>query len=252
MEVSFFNDRGEALSGIIDSVDKPIAQAIFTHCFTCSKDHAASYRICKALSKQGIQVLRFDFTGLGNSQGDFSTTNFSSNINDIKSAYTFLAENYQIPQILIGHSLGGIAATAAACELAEIQAVVTIASPNRPAHILDHFEQHLPKILEQGFDDVTIFGRSLRLNKDYVEDLKSYDKKQFIRELNKPILIFHSPFDDIVSIDEAAKIFMEAKHPKSFISLDETDHLISNKSDAEYISENITCWAKRYIKNASI
>ncbi len=248
MDVTFLNDQGEQLAGIIDQVNRPIAQAIFTHCFTCSKDHTASYRICKALAKHDIQVLRFDFTGLGKSQGDFSTTDFSSNINDIKAAVEFLANHHQSPQLLIGHSLGGIAATAAACELTEIQAVATIASPNRPAHILDHFEQHIPKILKQGFDDVSVFGRSLRLSKDYIQDLKSYDERHFIRKLNKPILIFHSPFDEVVSIDEAAKIFKEAKHPKSFISLDETDHLISRKSDAEYIAENIACWAKRYIK----
>ena len=126
--------------------------------------------------------------------------------------------------------------------------LATIASPSRPAHILDHFEQHIPKILKQGFDEVTVFDRTLKLTKDYIIDLKNYDEREFIRKLNKPILIFHSPFDDVVSIDEAAKIFKAAKHPKSFISLDETDHLISRKSDAEYISENIACWVKRYIK----
>ncbi len=248
MDVTFSNNNGEILAGVIDEVDIPRVQAIFTHCFTCSKDHAASYRICKALAKQGIQVLRFDFTGLGKSQGDFSNTDFSSNINDIKAAVEFLTNNYQKPQLLIGHSLGGIAATAAACELDEIQAVTTIASPSRPAHVLDHFEQHIPKILKQGFEDVSIFDRPFRLTKEYIQDLKSYDEKPFIKKLNKPILIFHSPFDDIVSIDEAAKIFVEAKHPKSFISLDETDHLISRKTDAEYIAENIACWAKRYIR----
>ncbi len=248
MDVTFSNNRGEILAGVIDEVEMPRVQAIYTHCFTCSKDHSSSYRICKALAKQDIQVLRFDFTGLGKSQGDFSSTDFSSNINDIKAAVDFLTKNYQKPKLLIGHSLGGIAATAAACELDEIQAVTTIASPSRPAHVLDHFEQHIPKILKQGFDDVSIFDRPFRLTKEYIQDLKSYDEKQFIKKLNKPILIFHSPFDDIVSIDEAAKIFMEAKHPKSFISLDETDHLVSKKADAEYISQNIACWAMRYIR----
>ena len=248
MDVTFLNSHGDKLAGILDQAKNPFAQAIYSHCFTCSKDHAASYRICKALAKQGIQVLRFDFTGLGKSQGDFSTTDFSSNVGDIKAAVDFLTNAQKSPQLLIGHSLGGIAATAAACELDDIQAVATIASPSRPAHVLDHFEQHIPTILKHDFADVSIFDQSFRLTKEYIQDLKSFDKKHFIRKLNKPILIFHSPFDEIVSIDEAAKIFMEAKHPKSFISLDETDHLISKKADAEYIAENIVCWAKRYIK----
>lgn len=248
MDVSFENSSGNKLMGSIDEIDKPIAHAVFSHCFTCSKDHAASYRICKALAAKRIQVLRFDFTGLGKSKGDFSNTDFTSNIDDIKAAVHYLNENLSTPQLLIGHSLGGIAAVAAACQLDEIQAVSTIAAPCRPAHVLDHFKQHIPKIMQNGFDDVTVFDRSFRFTKEYIEDLQNYDKKPFIKNLSKPILIFHSPYDDIVSIDEAAKIFMEAKHPKSFISLDQTDHLISKKQDADYIAENIACWAKRYIK----
>ncbi|MFK7815301.1 MAG: alpha/beta hydrolase family protein [Gammaproteobacteria bacterium] len=248
MDITFKNSHGNILSGTIDQAENPIAQAIFSHCFTCSKDHAASYRICKALADQNIQVLRFDFTGLGKSDGDFTATDFSSNIEDIKSAVSYLSEINMPPQLLIGHSLGGIAAAATACELSEIQAVATIASPSRPAHVLDHFEKHIPKIIKDGFDDVTIFDRSFRFTKEYVLDLKDYDQRQFIKNLNKPILIFHSPFDNIVSIDEAAKIFSEAKHPKSFISLDHTDHLISKKYDAEYIAENIASWARRYIR----
>jgi putative redox protein len=249
MDISFKNSQGKTLSGIIDQVEHPIAQAIFSHCFTCSKDHAASYRICKALAEQHIQVLRFDFMGLGKSEGDFSTTDFSSNINDIKAAVEFLEKQHSAPQLLIGHSLGGIAAVAAACELDEIQAVATIAAPSRPAHVLDHFEQHIPKILKNGFDNVLVFDRSFKFTKEYILNLKDYDERHFIRRLNKPILIFHSPYDDIVSIDEAAKIFLKAKHPKSFISLDHADHLISKKRDAEYIAENIACWAKRYINS---
>ena len=247
MEVTFENQVGKAISGIIDEVEHPIAFAVYSHCFTCSKDHIASYRICKALAEKNIQVLRFDFSGLGNSQGDFSTTDFSSNIADIKSAVYYLQQNFSTPQLLIGHSLGGIASAAAACELNEIQAVATIASPSRPAHVLDHFEQHIPTILNQGFDEVTVFDRSFKFTKKYIEDLKSYDEKDFIKNLNKPILIFHSPLDNIVSIDEAAKIFMQAKHPKSFISLDKTEHLVTQKKDAEYIAENIATWAKRYV-----
>lgn len=249
MQTTFLNDSEAVLSGILDRVERPIAQAIFTHCFTCSKDHPASYRICKALASQGIQVFRFDFTGLGKSEGDFSDTDFSSNIDDIRAAVRFLTEGHSTPRLLVGHSLGGTAAIAAACGLREIEAVVTIATPNRPAHILDHFERHIPTVIKQGFAEITIFDRPFRLTKRYIENLKSYDESYFIRKLNKPILIFHSPYDDIVSIDEAAKIFTEAKHPKSFISLDHADHLISRKQDAEYIAGHIACWAKRYISN---
>ncbi len=249
MEVTFPNSRHLVLSGILDEADEPIAQAVFSHCFTCSKDHPATFRLCKALTDQGIQVLRFDFTGLGKSEGDFSDTNFSSNIDDIKAAVNFLTEHHSRPRLLIGHSLGGIAAVAVACELREIDAVVTIAAPSRPAHVLDHFEEHIPTIFKQGFAEVTVFDRPFRLTKKYIEDLKSYDERKFTRKLNKPILIFHSPYDDIVSIDEAAKIFIEAKHPKSFISLDRVDHLITKKQDAKYIAEHIACWAKRYISS---
>ena len=248
MLVNFKNNTGISLSGILDEAEDPIAHAIYLHCFTCSKDHPSSYQICKALAKQGIQILRFDFTGLGDSDGEFSQTDFSSNIEDIKAAVNYLQEKNSTPSILIGHSLGGIAAVAAACELNNIDAVVTIGAPSRPAHILDHFEQHIPKILKQGFADVMIFEHSFRLSKQYIENLKIYDEQKFIHELNKPLLIFHSPFDNIVSIDEAAKIFMQAKHPKSFISLDDADHLISKKADATYIAEHIACWSRRYIK----
>lgn len=249
MEVTFPNSRKLILSGILDEADEPIALAVFTHCFTCSKDHPATFRLCKAIADLGIQVLRFDFTGLGKSEGNFSDTDFSSNIDDIKAAVNFLTEHHSRPRLLIGHSLGGIAAVAAACEMREIEAVVTIAAPSCPAHVLDHFEEHIPTIFKRGFAEVTVFDRPFRLTKNYIEDLKSYDDRNFTKKLNKPILIFHSPYDDIVSIDEAAKIFTEAKHPKSFISLDRVDHLITKKHDAEYIAEHIACWAKRYISN---
>lgn len=168
----------------------------------------------------------------------------------MRSAVKFLSDNHTTPQLLIGHSLGGIAATAAACELRVIDAVVTIAAPSRPAHVLDHFEEYIPQIIKYGYEDATVFYRPFRLTKDYIEDLKSYDERHFTRKLNEPILIFHSPYDDIVSIDEAARKFTEAKHPKSFISLDKVDHLIGKKKDAEYIAEHISCWTKRYVTNS--
>ncbi|MEJ2115090.1 MAG: alpha/beta fold hydrolase [Gammaproteobacteria bacterium] len=186
MDVRFKNDRGEKLAGIMDQVESPIAQAIFSHCFTCSKDHTASYHLCKALAAQNIQVLRFDFTGLGKSEGDFVNSNFSSNLNDIKAAVQFLGKNSYAPQILIGHSLGGIAAIAAACEIDEIRAVATIASPSRPAHVLDHFEQHIPKILKSGFDEVSVFDRPFKLTKEYILDPILYPSMRPQESLQKP------------------------------------------------------------------
>jgi len=247
MDVTFTNKQGNKLAGVIDPANTPIAYAVYLHCFTCSKNHAASYRLCKALAAQGIQVLRYDFSGLGKSEGDFSSSYFSDNIDDISSAIEYLNTKDTAPQLLIGHSFGGIAAVAAACKLDQIQAVATIASPSRPAHVLEHFKQHIPKILENGSGNIEIFDRSFRFTREYIEDLRSYDEQNFIRELNKPLLVLHAPLDNIVSIDEAARIFTLAKHPKSFISLDNTDHLISKKHDAEYIAANIACWAKRYI-----
>jgi len=247
MNITFENKQGNTLAGIIDVAEEPRVHAIFAHCFTCSKDQPASYRICKSLAAHGIQVLRFDFSGLGKSEGEFSSNTFSNNVDDIEAAVAYLNTHYSPPQLLIGHSQGGIAAVAAACKLDQIQAVATIASPSRPSHVLEHFKQHIPAIMENGFADIEIFERSYRITKEYVEDIHTYDERNYIRKLNKPIIIFHAPLDNTVSIDEAANIFMTAKHPKSFISLDKTDHLISKKQDAEYIAENIACWSKRYV-----
>ena len=247
MEVSFTNSKNITLKGILDEADQPIVNAVFAHCFTCSKDHPASYRLCKAFTKVGIQVLRFDFMGLGDSQGEFTHSNFSSNIDDITAAIEFLNTRHTAPKLIIGHSLGGIAALAAACQIDSIEAVATIAAPSRPSHVLEHFKQYLPKIRQDGSTDIKIFEQTLTLTNEYINDLESYDKRKFTSKLNKPLLIFHSPYDDIVSVDEAAKIFIEAKHPKSFISLDKIDHLISKKKDAEYIANVIACWLKHYL-----
>ncbi len=182
MDITFLNSEGIKLAGILDRAEKPIAQAIYLHCFTCSKDHPSSYRICKALTTFGIEVLRFDFSGLGESEGEFSDTNFSSNIDDVHAAIKFLSSNHTPPRLLIGHSLGGITAAAAACELREIDAVVTIAAPSRPAHVLDHFEEHIPSIIKHGYAGVTVFERPFRLTKAYIEDLKSYNERHFTKK----------------------------------------------------------------------
>ena len=180
-KIEFQGSQGHMLAARLEMPDgPPRAYALFAHCFTCSKDIFAAARIANGLAELDIAVLRFDFTGLGASDGDFANTNFSSNINDLLLAADHLRNQGNAPTILIGHSLGGIAATAAACELDEIQAVATIASPSRPAHVLDHFEQHIPKILKHGFADVDIFDQSFKLTKEYIQDLKSYDEKHFI------------------------------------------------------------------------
>lgn len=247
MDVTFTNRKNIALKGILDEVDQPLTTAVYAHCFTCSKDHPATYRMCKALNQVGIQVLRFDFTGLGDSHGDISNSDFSSNIEDITAAVDYLIENHSAPKLLIGHSLGGIAALATACRQDNIMAVVTIAAPSRPSHVLEHFKQHMPTISKQGYADVRIFDQTIRLTSKYVEDLTSYDDQEFTAKLNKPLLILHSPYDDIVSVNEAAEIFTEAKHPKSFISLNKIDHLLSNKEDAEYIADLILSWSRYYL-----
>ena len=245
--INFPNQQGELLAGILDQPPLPTAFAIYVHCFTCSKDIPAAFHISKLLASNNISVLRFDFTGLGDSQGDFSDTNFTTNINDIICAADYLRENLEAPKLLIGHSLGGTASIAAAAQINEVNAVATIASPNKPSHVLGHFEYVKQKLAVQTEILIDLMGREFTIKKQLLDDIESYDQKPIIESLKKPILIMHSPTDRVVSIQEASNLFMAAKHPKSFMSLDAIDHLISNKEDAQYIANNITNWASRYI-----
>ncbi|MFY8325887.1 alpha/beta fold hydrolase [Pseudoalteromonas sp. ZZD1] len=220
--------------------------ALFAHCFTCGKDIAAATRISRALTQQGIAVLRFDFTGLGNSDGDFANSNFSSNIQDLIAAADHLREHFKAPQLLIGHSLGGAAVLAAAEHISEVQAITTIGAPSDAQHVAHNFSAHLDEINSAGEAKVSLAGREFTIKKQFVDDIAKYDRSH-ISKLKRALLVMHSPIDATVSINEAEKIYAAAKHPKSFISLDKADHLLTNKEDADYAAEVIASWAKRYV-----
>ena len=248
IKASFKNSQGESLSGLLEIPDAETkAYALFAHCFTCSKDIAAASRITRALANKGIAVLRFDFTGLGNSDGDFANTNFSSNINDLIQAANHLEENYAAPVMIIGHSLGGAAVLAAAHAIPSLKAVVTIGAPATGHHVEHLFSHAKEEIVNNDEALVDLAGRQFKIKKQFVEDIYTYNDTKHINQLNKALLVLHSPIDETVSIDEAAKIYSAAKHPKSFISLDKADHLLSRREDSEYVASIISSWAARYL-----
>ena len=246
-KVEFVNVEGQTLAGLLESPAETHAYALFAHCFTCSKDIAAASRISRALARQGVAVLRFDFTGLGNSDGDFANTNFSSNVDDLVAAADHLRTHYRAPGLLIGHSLGGAAVLAAAHRIPESAAVVTIGAPANPEHVRRHFTRHEEEIQRTGVAEVTLAGRKFTIKKQFLEDITSQNLDQRIATLKKALLIFHAPLDNTVSIDEASRIYGKAKHPKSFISLDTADHFLSQKQDSEYVAASIAAWAPRYL-----
>lgn len=246
----FPNADGLTLAGLLEMPPAGTMAkrfAIFAHCFTCGKDIAAASRIGRALAKRGIAVLRFDFTGLGNSDGDFANTNFSSNVADLIAAAQALEEQHQAPSMLIGHSLGGAAVLAAAPQLPSIDAVVTIAAPATAEHVKHLFSAAHGEIQREGEAEVSIGSRQFRIKRQLLDDLDQYGDAAHLASLGRALLVFHSPVDQIVSIDEAARIYQAAKHPKSFISLDKADHLLSNREDAEYVAETLVAWAGRYL-----
>ncbi|WP_444901588.1 alpha/beta hydrolase family protein [Microbulbifer sp. SSSA007] len=248
MEFNFPNRDGVELKGKLEnSTGNPKAYAIFAHCFTCSKDIIAASAISKSLTSKGISVLRFDFTGLGNSDGDFSNTNFSSNVEDLLSAYNEIEHRFEAPKLLIGHSFGGAAVLKAAGMLKTAKAVVTIAAPSDVKHIQHMFKDELDNINKTGQARVVLAGREFTLKKQFIDDINEADILVNLKELRKALLVMHSPLDSTVSIDHAAKIFSAAHHPKSFISLDKADHLLMKKSDAEYVGNVIGAWAQKYI-----
>ena len=235
------------LSGLLESPESEVKfYALFAHCFTCGKDIAAASRISRALVSKGIAVLRFDFTGLGNSDGDFANSNFSSNIQDLIAAAEFLRTEYQAPRLLIGHSLGGAAVLGVAQHVAEAAAVVTIGAPSDAAHVAHNFALQLDDIEQYGKAEVNLAGRVFTIEKQFLDDIKRYDTSH-ISHLRKALLVMHSPIDATVNISEAEKIYQAALHPKSFVSLDDADHLLTNKRDAEYAADVIAAWAGRYI-----
>ncbi|ALS98286.1 bifunctional alpha/beta hydrolase/OsmC family protein [Lacimicrobium alkaliphilum] len=246
IEVSFAGSDGN-LSGLLEMpLSPPRCYTLFAHCFTCTKDIAAASRIARALTQKGIAVLRFDFTGLGNSDGDFANTNFSSNIGDLLKACEFLRQNYQAPQLLIGHSLGGAAILAMADKVPEVKALVTIGAPYNASHVIKNFGDAVEQIEQQGQARVRLGHRHFHIQKQFLDDIDQY-QGMGLTQLNKALLIMHAPGDTQVSINEAEKIYQDARHPKSFISLDDADHLLTRKADAEYAANVISAWAGRYI-----
>lgn len=247
----FRNAQGQTLAALLDRPDGPVrATALFAHCFTCGKHNRAARRIAEGLKLHGIAVLRFDFTGLGASEGEFANTTFSSNVDDLVAAADHLREKLVAPAILIGHSLGGAAVLAAAHRIAEARAVVTINAPADPAHVAGLLKDQVANIEQQGEVEVTLGGSKFRVRRAFLDDIAGQMLAARIGALHKALLIFHSPTDDTVGIDNASHIFLAAKHPKSFISLTGADHLISSSNDAAYIAHVISAWSERYLDMA--
>lgn len=247
--ITFTNALGQELSARIAlPVDRrPQHFALFAHCFTCNKDLHAVRNISRALTSKGFGVMRFDFTGLGESEGEHAETTFSSNIGDLHAAAAALAEAYQAPSLLIGHSLGGAAMIVAAAEMASVQAVATIGAPADIGHVKHMFKDQLERIRENGSAEVSIGGRPFTIRQEFIDDLERRDLQAIVKDLRKPLLIAHSPQDTIVGIANAADLYHAAMHPKSFLSLDGADHLLSDKADSLYTGDVIAAWVKRYI-----
>ncbi len=248
VRAAFKGSSGHELAARLDLPAGPVrAFALFAHCFTCSKDVLAAKRIASGLAQAGVGVLRFDFTGLGSSEGEFANTNFSSNVEDLVRAAGYLREAYSAPAILIGHSLGGAAVLAAAASIPEAKAVVTIGAPADVGHVLAQFGSSLDEIRGKGEAQVSLAGRSFSIKRSFVEDAEGQRLEGRIRSLGRALLVMHAPLDDVVGIEHASKIFLAAKHPKSFVSLDNADHLLSGPEAAAYAAGVIVAWAAKYL-----
>jgi putative redox protein len=246
--ITFAGHAGDTLAASLDLPEGPhLATAVFAHCFTCSKDIPAARRIAARLATMGIAVLRFDFTGLGHSEGEFANTHFSSNVADLVAAADYLSGRDMAPDLLIGHSLGGAAVLRAAAQIDTAKAVVTLGAPSDPAHVAHQFDAHTDQITSEGQATVSLGGRPFEIRKSFLEDISNQNLSKCIASLNKALLVLHAPRDATVSIDNAAQIFEAAKHPKSFVTLDDADHLITNPKDAEYAAEVIASWVGRYL-----
>lgn len=245
--IRFENASGQQLAAVLDRPPGPVSGfALFAHCFTCSKDLKAVRHLATALNGAGIAVLRFDFTGLGQSEGDFAETNFSANVDDLLKAAGWMRDHGMPASILIGHSLGGAAVLAAAGRLDEVRAVVTIGAPSSPAHVRHQFSEAEADIAKEGEAVVDLGGRPFTIRRQFVDDLEGHDFPDCIGKLRKPLLVMHAPLDATVSVDNAAEIFTAAKHPKSFVSLDDADHLLTQSRDAAYAGRVLAAWASRY------
>ena len=249
-KVSFRNSEGLELSGRLDFplAGNPEAYVLFAHCFTCSKNLKSVEHISQAFTRQGMAILRFDFTGLGQSSGDFADTSFSSNLSDLKDANEFLKKNYEAPQIMVGHSLGGAAVLHVSGELEQVKAVATIGAPSTPEHVSHLLAKGKKNLEEKGEAEVNIGGRTFKIKKQFLDDLEARKEKGVIKNLKKSLLVIHSPQDKIVGINNAEEIYREAMHPKSFVSLDGSDHLMTGEEDAKYAGSVIANWASRYVE----
>ncbi len=250
-KVEFRGSHGVTLSGRLEQPDgPPAAFAIFAHCFTCTKDIAAASRIARELSVHGIAVLRFDFTGLGGSDGEFANTTFSSNIDDLVYAADFLRSQHQAPTILIGHSLGGAAVLAARHRIPEVLAVATIAAPADTEHMLHLLRDSRPEIEEHGEAEVCLADRPFRIRKEFLDDIQGQPQAARIKDLHAALMVMHSPLDQTVGIGNAAQIFTTARHPKSFVAIDGADHLLSRPSDSRFVASVLAAWASRYLPDS--
>ena len=246
--LEFKGHSGATLGARLDLPNGPVrAYAIFAHCFTCSKDLAAARQVSAELAREGIAVLRFDFTGLGSSEGEFASTNFSSNVADLRSAADYLRQHFEAPSLLIGHSLGGAAVFAVAGEVPEVRAVATIGAPADVGHVLKNFGSSLEEIQENGVAEVALAGRKFLIRKQFVDDACAHRILDAVATLKKPVLLLHAPLDQTVGIENASDLFRAAKHPKSFVSLDKADHLLTDPADAAYAARVIAEWLSRYL-----
>lgn len=249
-KIEFPGQDGSLLAGLLETPDaEPLGTALFAHCFTCSKDIIAASRIARALVARGYAVMRFDFTGLGNSDGDFANTHFSSNVGDLLAAAGFLRDQDRAPQLLIGHSLGGTAVLNAAHHVPECRGVVTIGSPADAQHVSKQFAYDIERIESEGEAEVQLGGRTFTIRRDFLEDIRKTDVEH-LAKLKPALLVMHSPTDTVVDIAQAERIYRAAKHPKSFVDLNGADHLLSKAHDAEFVGTMISSWASRLIETA--
>lgn len=239
---------GHDLSAVLDTPDESVVRGVvvFAHCFTCGKDLRAARDVSRALSLQGWAMLRFDFTGLGESEGSFADAGFHSNVDDLVDAVNYAREHFQTPVIVAGHSLGGAAALVAAADCPDVQAVCTIGAPAEPAHVKKLIQCSIEDIERRGYAEVEIAGRTFTIGQEFLRALEKPNIQMIIASLRRPLLLFHSPVDTVVGIDNAAAIFQHARHPKSFVSLDSADHLLTKRTDARYVADVFAAWVSRY------
>ncbi|MGR3484566.1 MAG: bifunctional alpha/beta hydrolase/OsmC family protein [Paracoccaceae bacterium] len=248
---TFPGHDGSALAARLDRpAGPPRAWAVFAHCFTCGKDIQAARRIAAGLTARGIGVLRFDFTGLGHSEGEFANSGFTANLGDLKAAVAEMARRDMGPTLLVGHSLGGAAALKATAELSQIRAVATIGAPADPGHVAGTFAEALPRIEAEGAAEVRLAGRPFTIAQSFVDDIRAATIAPAIADLGAALLVLHAPRDETVGIEAATRIFVGARHPKSFVTLDDADHLLTRPADALYAAEVIATWADRYLPDA--